>query len=167
MKWERVREVHAAAADGLLAAAEQMPGEAWFAPLAAGKWSPAQVMEHLNLTYDVLTRELEGGEGMRVITKAWQRFLLRIVLVPRILRGGPFPEAARAPREIRPSERGLERGEALDAFRQRRARFEAAAEKARAEADRLTHAYFGRSTVARGVLLCARHIQHHQKQLAR
>ena len=166
MKWERVRDIHSQAADALASTAESIPSEAWLAPIGEKKWSPAQIVEHLNCAYDVLTRELEGGQGMVVQTTIWQRILLRIFLVPKLLRGGAFPRNARAPREIRPATANPDQRQAVADFRARAARFDAAATEADARGAELTHAYFGHAPVAEGALLCARHVQHHQKQLA-
>jgi hypothetical protein len=164
MKWEEVTKLHQEAAAGVASAVERIPAEVWLRPRSDGKWSPADTMTHLLLTYDTLQRELEGGKGMGIITKLWQRVLLRIFLVPKLLRGGAFPKNARAPRELRPQTPPLSQADAIAKFRVRAAEFEAAAEKARD--GKLTHAYFGAASVTDGLLLCTRHMQHHQKQLA-
>lgn len=164
MKWEDVRKLHREAAASIATTVEQIPSDVWVRPRAEGKWSPADTLTHLLLTFDTLQRELEGGKGMNIITKLWQRVLLRLFLVPKLLRGGAFPKNARAPRELRPQTPALTQAEAAAKFRARAAEFEAAAEKARD--GKLTHAYFGMASVTDGVLLCTRHMQHHQKQLA-
>ncbi|HYH06397.1 MAG TPA: DinB family protein [Thermoanaerobaculia bacterium] len=164
MKWEEIRRVHQEAAASVAATIEQIPADVWLRPRADGKWSPADTLNHLLLTYDTLQREMEGGTGMVVITRMWQRVLLRLLLVPKLLRGGAFPKNARAPRELRPTAPPLDQAAAAAKFRARAAAFEAAAEKAQDR--RITHAYFGSASVANGVLLCTRHMQHHQKQLA-
>ncbi|HEX2059479.1 MAG TPA: DinB family protein [Thermoanaerobaculia bacterium] len=168
MKWEHVRRLHAESAAQVAATAEAIPPDSWLTPRAEGKWSPAEIVHHLLLTFDTLQREMEGGKGMHVITRLWQRVLLRLFLVPRLLRGGAFPKRARAPRELRPGPPSGTQAEVIAKFRARAAEFEAAADEAqkRPRGGVLTHAYFGRSNVATGVLLCARHMQHHQRQLA-
>lgn len=165
--WQHAGGVHAAAADDLVAAVRALPDDAWQRPLADGKWTPAQIVHHLNLTYDVLLGELAGGAGMKVRTRPWQRVLLRATVARRILGGKGFPRAAPAPREIRPEGDPGTRDEALAGFRDRAERFTAAAEEVRTSRPRarLTHAYFGEASVAEGVLLCGRHIQHHTAQL--
>ena len=163
---QRVLGILSDAATNLSASAERIPPDAWIAPIGDGKWSPAEILEHLNLTFDVLLRELNGGVGMAVMTKAWQRILLKLMIVPRLLRGGAFPRGARAPRELRPRVTCAQ-SEAIAGFRERAAQLAAAAEKSESvPRTRLTHAYFGTASVAKGVLLCARHIQHHQKQIS-
>ena len=164
MKWEEVQQLHQQAAENVATTIATIPADVWSRPRAEGKWSPADTLTHLLLTYDTLQREMEGGKGMSIITKMWQRVLLRLFLVPKLLRGGAFPKNARAPRELRPSAPALEQSAAIAKFRARAAEFAAAAEKARD--GRLTHAYFGTSSVTNGVLLCTRHMQHHLQQLA-
>lgn len=149
--------------------AEAVPEEAWARPLAEGKWTPAQICDHLNITFDVLLDDLAGGAGMKILPKRWQLLMLRWSVLPKLLRGAPFPQV-RAPREIVPAEEpaaDLPREDAISSFRDLADRFEDAAYKAYRHDPKTTlnHAYFGRCTLDKAVLLCARHIQHHQKQL--
>jgi len=166
MKWERVRDLHTEAAASFASTADSIPADVWLAPVAEKKWSPAEIVEHLNCAYDVLMNELEGGKGMAVQTKLWQRILLRLFLVPKLLRGGAFPRNARAPRELRPVNANGDQQTAIAGFRDRAARFEAAVTKGETQRRGLTHAYFGYASARHGALLATRHIQHHQKQLA-
>jgi hypothetical protein len=166
-RWSRAIDHHASAAVAFAAAAEDLEPAAWHHPRAEGKWSPAQITDHLIRTYDVLLRELGGGQGMRVRTRLGQRLLLRLTLMPRLLRGARFPKRVTAPREIRPTDAPADQRDGIALFRQRAVEFEAAARRARELSPhaRLTHAYFGASSVAHGVLFCARHIEHHRAQL--
>ena len=167
MKWEQIRKIHSSASAAFAAAAEGVSSEKWTVPRAEGKWSAAEIVEHLNLAYATLLRELTGGKGMQIRTKLWQRLLLRITLVPKLLRGEPFPANARAPREMRPASADPDPASAIARFREQSSRFEAVAHEAitRGRSPDLTHAYFGTASLATGVLLCARHVQHHEKQL--
>ncbi len=167
MKWLEVERIHAEAAADLAAAAERVPAEKWLLPRGQGKWSAAEVVEHLNMAYDVLLGELDGGKGMQIRTKFWQRLYLRVVYLPRLMRGGPFPEGIRAPRELRQPVANPDQSSAIAGFRDRAARMTSNAAKAIAEGRkvRLTHPYFGRSALVNSVLFCARHVQHHRKQI--
>lgn len=167
MTWSAVQQVHSEAAADLARAAERVPPDKWLAPREEGKWSPAEIVEHLSLAYDVFLRELGGGAGMQIRTKLWQRIYLRLLLVPRLLRGEPFPAGARAPREIRPANPSPDQAAAVASFRDRAARFDAATDTAQRSGSRLklTHAYFGSASLDDAVLLCARHVQHHRQQL--
>jgi uncharacterized damage-inducible protein DinB len=167
-RWSRALALHRSVSDAYATAAEEIKPGAWHRPLAEGKWSPAQITDHLIRTYDILLRELESGKGMRVRTRFLLRTFLRLTLMPRLLRGGRFPERAPAPPEIRPGDAPADQQEGLALFRRRAAEFEAAAQRARTQNPRsqLTHAYFGPSSLANGVLFCARHIEHHRAQIS-
>ncbi|HEX7705349.1 MAG TPA: DinB family protein [Thermoanaerobaculia bacterium] len=169
MRWDEVRRVYSDAVEGVVNAASAIPAEAWLAPRDEGKWSPAEIVEHLTLACEVLLRELEGGEGMRVRTSWWQRVLLRVTMVPRLLSGKPFPAGARAPRETRPELRSEDQASAIARFRERSGALESAAAEGVMGGRRvyLTHAYFGRAPVEKALLLSARHIEHHLRQLTR
>lgn len=157
--------LHSSASAALLAAAESMPAARWHEPVAEGKWTSAEIVSHLIATYDILLSDLRTGVGMRVITKWWQRAVLRVVLVPRLLAGKAFPKNARAPRETRP-ETVFEQAPAIDLFRERSKEIIEETRKAPAS-KRITHAYFGSASVADGITMCSRHIQHHLAQLPR
>lgn len=124
--------------------------------------------DHLIQTYDVLLRELNGGAGMQVRIRFFKRMFLRLTLMPRLLRGVRFPQRVPAPREIRPGDAPADQQKGVTLFRQRAAEFEATAQRALEQNPRaqLTHAYFGSSSVANGVLFCARHIEHHLAQIS-
>jgi hypothetical protein len=160
---KKALELHAANAEAFAASAAAVPPERWQVPLNDGKWSPAEVAAHLIAAYDVLLRELRGGAGMEIRTSAWQRFILRFTIVPRV-RKGFFPPGARAPRETRPSGPLPPRGEGVALFRVRARELDDAARSA-PPGQRLTHAYFGVSSLAEGIVVCARHIEHHRRQL--
>lgn len=167
-RWSRALAVHRSSSAAFAAAAEEIEPDAWHRPRAEGKWSPAQMTDHLIQTYDVLLRELEGGEGMRVRTRFLQRVFLRLTLMPRLLRGGRFPERVPAPPEIRPANAPADQQNGITRFRRQAAEFEATVQRVRKQSPhaQLTHAYFGPSSLANGVLFCARHIEHHRAQIS-
>lgn len=169
MKWIAIQQLHAVAAERLAVSAEKVDREMWLVPRGEGKWTPAQVVEHLTRVYDVLTNEIAGGPGMKIRTKFLQRMVLRLTVVGRILKGGWFPEGAPAPVETRPGAVTTDQRAAIAGFRARAAQFAAAAADARDSGRRvrITHAYFGTASIERATLLCARHIEHHEKQLPR
>jgi hypothetical protein len=164
---DRSLETHREAVTMLVAALNSVPDASWNEPFREGKWTPGEIAAHLVATWDALLGELAGGQGMRIRTSWWQRGLLRLVLVPKLLAGGPFPANAKAPRETRPAAPLRNRAEAVDAVEARASSLEREARKADELGMKLTHAYFGKSTVANGVLLAARHIQHHSAQISR
>jgi hypothetical protein len=165
-KWRTAVRLHSEALAAVTRAAESLPGDAWRQPVREGKWTPAEVVEHLTLAYDALLKELSGGPGMKYRPNAAIRLVLRYTVLPRILRGEPFPRA-RAPRETRPADTPFSQSEAVQRLRDRAATAVAEMERELSTRPRakLTHAYFGRLPLTTGLTLIARHIDHHRKQL--
>jgi len=165
--WIHLAADHAdAVAEFMQAAGRFSPGR-WMQPLAPGKWSPAEVTSHVAESYHVLRSELGGAAGMRLRLSPWQRWLLRHTMMPRILRGSPFPAGARAPAEIRPRtiEQDPSAGLAMlaagaEAFVQE------LSARAAGQRVRLTHAYFGQLSARQSLQLVAVHTRHHARQLA-
>ena len=160
---QKALALHAANAAAFLETAAAVPDERWNEPRAEGKWSPAEVTAHLVTSCDVVITELRGGAGMAIKTSRWQQILFRLLFGWRILFFGRFPKGIRAPKETRPAE-VLPKEEAILRLRERAAEFETAARAADPDLQ-LSHAYFGRAAAADGVLLCARHIEHHRRQI--
>ena len=167
MNWTEVIELHGKARASFADAASWIPPEEWIHETEPDKWTPAHVLTHLKLVYEVLLDELNGGPGMKIRTSFWQQQLLRFTMVPRLLRGEPFPKGARAPRETRPANVNPNQAEAIESFRKLAATFEEEMQKAHQKNPRtkLTHAYFGRSNLFYSVHFCARHVAHHAKML--
>lgn len=157
-------EAHRRVLEGFLAVAERIDAEAWNVPAAEGKWSPAQVVDHLRVTYVVVRQELAGGQGARVRTPWWRRLVLRRLFLPRILESGRFPKGVPAVREIRPGPGPFDRRDLLAALRREGEGFLADAEAAATRAG-ITHPFLGRLGVGEGVRFTAQHLRHHQAQL--
>ena len=167
-RWHAAVEEHHVALAAYLEAAARLPEAAWERPREPGKWSPAQITEHLSLTYAVLTGELQGGEGMRMKMTPLRRRILKTLMLPHMLFHRTFPRRAPAPREVRPGDGPFApRAEALARMRAQGEAMDREAERARAAGvDRVTHAYFGPIDLTRGMRLCAVHLEHHTRQLA-
>lgn len=159
----RALELHSSFSSAFLATAGAVPEARWDLPIASGKWTPAEIAAHLVASYEVVLRELRGGEGMVVVLPRWKQHLAMLLAGWKIVWFGTFPKAARAPRETRPAA-GLPKEEALARFRTLADQFTAAAVAAPAGAS-ITHAYFGAWSVTRGSIVVARHIEHHRRQL--
>lgn len=167
-RWQTVVEEHQVALAAYLDAAGRLPDHAWNQPWKAGKWSPALITEHLTLTYDVFIAEAGGGQGMKLKLTPLRRRVLKTFMLPHMLFHRTFPRAAPAPREVRPAAEALPAKEAaLARMRETGERFEREAARARAGGwKHVTHPYFGPIDLARGMRLCAVHIEHHTRQLA-
>lgn len=162
--WQRLDLEHVASVEEFTARAESVADELWPAAAAPGKWSPAQVAEHIALSYEAILRDLSGGPAMRLRASWWQRALLRQFLLPRILSSGRIPLAATAPREARPGAESLERPNLLRRVREGARLVDDAMRSSRGAAC-VTHPYFG--TLRGGEILrfCAIHTRHHAPQL--
>ena len=57
---------HRDALDAFIATVQQIRPEVWNQAPADRKWSPAQVTEHLMLTYEMGRSEPAGREGFRI-----------------------------------------------------------------------------------------------------
>jgi uncharacterized damage-inducible protein DinB len=166
-RWRGAVQEHRAALLRFLETANRLDADAWARPRAPGKWSPAQVAEHLALGYLALLRELTEGVPMRYRAPRWMRAVLRWVLLPHALFHRSLPVRAVAPREMRPSDTHPGRGEVLPRLREAAERFERALDDARGGGEtRLTHPYFGTLTPVRMLRFAAVHLEHHRRQLS-
>jgi hypothetical protein len=167
-RWDDAVEEHRAALAAFLDAAESLGDEEWRAPWRPGKWTRAQVTEHLVLAYDALLRELATGHGVRPKVGPWRQTVLRWVVLPHILFHRSFPVRAASPRETRPPEASTPRPQLLRRMRELGERFEHELDRARrAGRGQLTHPYFGRIGPVKAMRFVAVHIEHHTRQVAK
>lgn len=146
--------------------ARRVPDSRWDAAPAAGAWSPAQIAEHLRLTYVVVGEQLAGGVGLRVRTPWWIRPLIRWRFLAGILQQGRIPAGARAPREIRPGDGPFPRASLLASLAQEaRHTQEALASRWNDHGCVMTHHVFGDLTPPQAMRFAAVHLRHHAKQL--
>jgi hypothetical protein len=165
--WGSLSADHRNAVEQFVATVRQLPPGSWSNPLAPGKWTPAEISSHLIASYRIMRAELAGGAGMALRLKPLQRWVLRHTVLPRILRGGPFPAGARAPRETRPVEVIRDLGESLAILAtEANTLAEELTSHARAGRVRLTHAYFGGMSARQSLQLLAVHTRHHARQIA-
>jgi hypothetical protein len=165
--WTELVEEHARAVEEYRRAASALDSTRWMAPIAPGKWSPAEITAHLAEAYRVLTGELDGGAGMGLRGSRLQRLVLRHTILPRLLAGRPFPPGVRAPRETRPREIIADPDLAVSMLIEQAERFaRGLTDKAGRQTVRLTHAYFGPLSARQGLELSIRHTRHHAQQLA-
>lgn len=159
-------DAHRDAAREFHAAAEALAPEGWTAAPIPGKWSPAEITEHLSLSYDAHVGELVRGLVIPVKVKGLKRIILRLTVMPRLLRTGNFPPGVRAPRGVVPAGPGGDRPTVLRRFADCAAAFEAAM---RAQLDagrgRMTHPFFGGLTAWQGIRFVELHVRHHRRQL--
>jgi DinB family protein len=155
-----------ATVERFLRSVDATPDARWKEPARPDKWSPAEIGEHLVLTYEAVLRELGGGVGMRLRLSWWRRLYVRARYLRPLLAEGRFPEPSPAVREVRPTGPVRGKAELVQVFRERARAFDegiaAAHQKGRF---RMTHPFFGRLGALDSVRLVAVHIEHHRKQL--
>jgi hypothetical protein len=168
-EWGDVVALHNRAVADFAATARRAAADdyLWSAPGAPGKWSPAEIVQHLVLAFEAVQRELREGVPMKLRTRAWHRLVLRFTLQRRLMRGGAFPHGARSPREARPHGDIGPAGSLIGRLEGLNAELIADLADARTSRPRLRllHPYFGRLSAIDIVYVSARHIQHHEAQL--
>jgi len=131
-----------------------------------GRWSIAEIVEHLALTYTGTTKGLDrvcaGTIALPPSPSLWQR-----VRVGVFVGAGYFPTGIQAPKHVVPS--GLALDDALARAFAGLEGFEAAALRAEARFGRawvLTHPILGPFTVANWRRFHVVHTRHHARQIA-
>jgi uncharacterized damage-inducible protein DinB len=149
-----------------LDAVKAVPAEEWAAPRASGQWSPAQVVEHVALVYE-LGLKLMKGTATDPSAPRWLRPLIGMFIRRTVLRTGRFmksktaapfdPQGAPAPRDTLVARLD----EASRAFER------SAVQEVESGRSTFDHPAFGRFGVADYVQFQAYHTKHHQAQLRR
>ncbi|MDQ6885920.1 MAG: DinB family protein [Gemmatimonadota bacterium] len=150
-----------------LSRAAAVPAARWGAPCAPGKWSPAQEVEHITLSYEIFGAELDGGVGMQPMASKRRQLFLRWMVLPFILRTGKFPGQPRAPREVRPVDDTPGKDVQLNRLRAVNEACDQSWRIARRERPRhrLSHAYFGMLSLDDALRLMTVHTRHHGRKL--
>ena len=160
------RADHQRAVADFIHAARAITADQWEHQPDHTHWSPAQITEHVRMTYDVVSAQFIGGPGLRVRTSWWMRVLLRWRFLGGILETGIFPKGARAPREIHPGPGPFDRETVLAALQ--RAATDTENRLVASWTDprgAMTHHVFGTLRPPEGVRLVTVHTAHHAAQL--
>jgi hypothetical protein len=159
---------HERAVAELLAAIGEVPAARWAEPPATDRWSAAEVVRHLELTYLHLGREQRGEVTSRVLPRPWRAWLLRRLILPRLLAGAPLPRGVRAPREVRPDGATSSPAAATAALVQAVREWAGAmATQASDQGARATHPFFGKLPLLTMLRFTTLHTRHHCRQLQR
>jgi len=153
------------AVDEFTATARAIDAARWSVPRAEGKWSPAQVVEHIALTYEysraVLNHDAPGPAAPRFL-----RPLVRSFFVKPVLKRGSFRRNGRAPSMFQPSSVPGDAAELLPRLETAVRGFEEAVRAVdRSGRATLDHPFFGTMPVTDYLRLQAIHARHHRAQL--
>lgn len=148
-----------------VSAARRVAEGAWSTGPAPGRWSPAQVAEHIAISYEMGGSIFDGDwAGPRV--PGFLRPLVRGIFLRPVLRRGAFPRKAKAPKPFQPTASPAPRALLLDRLSASATAFErGAASFAASGRSVIDHPIFGRLPLADYVRLQVIHTRHHLPQL--
>lgn len=157
---------HRAILDEYIQKAGEIDEQIWQTPVAAEKWTPAQITEHLIETYQLVVNQARGGPGLRVQTGFLLQKILRLLILPRIYRTRRLPGGAKSPKELLPTDSGQTRQEALRQLLEVGDKFEETIWSLREDDTfRLKHHIFGEIEIVKATEFIAIHTEHHGRQL--
>lgn len=144
--------------------ARAVPPDRWDAPRAPGKWSPAQVCEHVAKAYETSCEMLRGEPqpGM----PRWIRPIIRTLFFNKVLKTGRFPKGAQAPVQFQPTSGPPPVDQGIKRVEKAAADFAVEARRRGAPGLTIDHPVFGRIRVTDYVRLNHIHTRHHAAQLA-
>ncbi|MEJ7576406.1 MAG: DinB family protein [Pyrinomonadaceae bacterium] len=165
-QWQEAIRQHLDAVRAFVDAASKLSPDTWLRPVGEGKWSPAEISEHLKLVYEGTLLGLRGGTGIEIRSNWLLQRFLRLAILPRILKTGKFPKGAKSPHEMRPTTIIEDQPKALAQFSSLAREFQSELVKRKGLLEtRLTHHVFGYLNALEGLRLVTMHIVHHQRQL--
>jgi hypothetical protein len=147
------------------AAVTRVPAAVWATPIAPGKWTPAQIAEHVAIATEVTGRALKGESGIPGLPRM-VRPLVRSLFLRRVLKTKTFPRNAKGPKVFAPSATPPPAPQIIARLRGAELELEAAANALRAQGlSTIEHPAFGRIPVEEYLELNAIHTRHHLAQL--
>jgi DinB family protein len=153
-------EDNRSAIEEVLTAAEAVVGQ-WEKPVAPGKWSPSQLVEHLAESYEQGANVVAGRPSQLPSMPAFLRPVVRVLFFNRVVRKSWFPKSKTS--SAMDPESGPESPEAG------RARLEAAFEVFReacgSAGNEITSTAFGRVRLDDYCRFMEVHTRHHLKQM--
>lgn len=170
-RWLAAERAHAECVAAFLVAASLVPDGKWRVPLGDGRWSPAQMVLHIEQSYRLGADALRGRGGMQLRSSALASWFGRTVMLPLMTLTRRFPKGVPAPREVRPdaaAAHAASRDEltarvlaaAADALAALRAAVDGGS------ATRVTHAYLGALDPFQTLQMLNAHTRHHAALLA-
>lgn len=153
-----------AAVDEFVAAARAVDPAKWPVPRGEGKWSPAQIAEHLAVVYEYNRKVVTGTAGKGA--PAFLRPLARWFIVTRTLKAGAFTRQGRAPKIFHPSAAHPPAPEVLTRLTKAVIGMEGDIRSGHPEGRHtVAHPFFGTLPTTDYLRLQAIHTRHHRSQL--
>jgi hypothetical protein len=148
------------ALDELIAACDRC-GQAWTTPVAPGKWSPSQNVEHVARALENSAREIGGEPSDFPSFPVFVRPLVRGLFFNRVVKSGRMGKA-RTNKAMNP-----ERGPATpaDGCARLSSAHDAFDRACRAGGAQMNHGIFGRVNISDYARFMAVHTRHHAKQM--
>lgn len=153
---------HHQAVQAFITLARAVPPAQWDRPRADGNWSPAQIAEHLALSYEASSGVVRGrptGPGAPRLLRP----LLRTLLLQPVLWLRRFPARTKSPAVLRPGTSPAAAPLLLDRLHAAATEFES--EAAADQRPAIEHPAFGRLPLVDFVRLQEIHTRHHCEQL--
>jgi hypothetical protein len=148
-----------------IADARRVSGSAWLMPPGPGKWSPAQVVEHVCLAYELSQRAIHGTFPGPSAPRFLRPVIRKFFLDP-VLRNGRFGKGGKAPAVFQPTGSP---GTAASLLSRLEAASDGLSRALEAEARNgrpfITHPFFGRIPATDFMRLQQLHTEHHRVQL--
>ena len=138
----------------------------WAAPLAPGRWSPSQVVEHVALALEASADEIAGRPSRFPNLPRPIRFLARTFLFDRVLRTGVFPKGRTNP-AMNPASGPPSAAAGVARLEAAWERLSATCTTASAQDHQLTSTIFGRVGLVDYIRFQTQHTRHHHRQLTR
>jgi len=151
-----------AAVEALIATAEKAEST-WTTPRAPGKWSPAQVVEHIAMALEENGNVAMGRPSKIPTLPVFVRPLTKM-LFKRIVRTGSFPKA-RTNRAMTPLKGPDSPAQARIRLNDALRRFESDCQTTASRGDLVASGAFGRVPVEDFVRFNELHVRHHIKQI--
>jgi len=147
----------------LIAAAEKCGG-AWTVPVAPGKWSPSQQVEHVARCLDEGANVASGAPAKLPSLPFFLRPLARVLLFNRVLKNQTFPKS-KTNKAMNPASGPATAAEARGRLESALARFDRECRACANAGGTVASAAFGTVQVADYAQFLAVHTRHHCKQL--
>ena len=153
-----------AAVDEFLADVDRMGAE-WAAPRAPGKWSPAQLTEHVARALEQSGKVIAGQPSVFPTFPIFLRPVMRGLFFNSIVKTGRFPGSARTNKPMDPEGGPATPAEGRQRLQTALGALEAATRAHGPGDQKVNTTTFGRVTLHDYVLFQAHHTRHHRAQL--